>query len=114
MKHYNHMKVEVSKDVLDSMTCDVCGKRFMENHSTTRFFCGSNRNEEIFYYNVISGHHEWGHDSVDSIEHHEVCSTECLRNFEEKYWEDTYDSAYLEINKERTFGTIPVDVKEKN
>lgn len=53
------------------------------------------------YYAVMTGHHDWGNDSVDSIEHKEIC-IKCIKDFTIKYLKENEDinSDYINIEKE--------------
>lgn len=64
--------------------CDVCKKEINNN-----------------YWEVVTGHNDWGRDSVDSIENYEVCSTECLDELFREYKERSnkrYNTEYFEVS----------------
>lgn len=46
-----------------SIKCDVCGKEIVGK-----------------FWVLTTSHGDWGNDSVESIEHFDVCSPECLGN----------------------------------
>ena len=50
------------------------------------------------YFNVMTGHRDWGNDSCESIKHEHICP-DCIVNFVERYLEENSDSntAYIEI-----------------
>ena len=48
--------------------CDFCGKEITEH-----------------YWDLETCHSDWSNDSCDSIEHHDVCSPECLTKAFEQY-----------------------------
>lgn len=55
------------------------------------------------HYSVQTGHHDWGGDSIDSIEYEHVCSAECMKNKINEYIEMTEgscNSRYIEIEHE--------------
>ena len=54
--------------------------------------------DEYKYYNVTTGHRDWGHDSCDSIEHYDICPR-CINKFVADYLgnENSGLSAYIEI-----------------
>lgn len=64
----------VEKEVVDTenshIYCDHCEKEIPMN---SRF------------YHLCTGHHDWGHDSIDSIEYKQICSNTCLMKCVEDY-----------------------------
>ena len=84
---------EIDVCVDGDLVCDACGKHI----DITK----QKRNDT--YYSVLSGHREWGNDSVDSIEELDACSDECLIVLVNKWVEKWkgYSTAYIEINRER-------------
>lgn len=57
-------KKTIQQEVAVGIECDVCGKRT------------SDINDPDFY-NFSSHHSDWGSDSEDSYENHDVCSAHC-------------------------------------
>lgn len=93
---------KVMREVEDTISsvgiCDICGKEF--NYKPWL------RGEKIAsYFHIITGHHDWGNDSCDSVESRDACCDECLSRFTQEWLknEDVIRSntAYIEINKER-------------
>ena len=64
-KHYETITHEVTESICIGETtyCDICGKEIDVNKG---------------YWEVTTGHHDWGRDSIDSIETFDVCSQHCL------------------------------------
>lgn len=58
-------KVVRYEDVTIARKCDVCGNIHNGKHTPDEWHCFS------------SSHNEWGNDSIDSFEQHEVCSPKC-------------------------------------
>lgn len=56
--------------VSEKRYCDVCIKEITGPH-----------------WFVTTGHHDWGNDSVDSIEYKDACSIDCLNDIFGKYCE---------------------------
>ena len=46
--------------VSERLYCDICGKEITGPH-----------------WSVMTGHHDWGNDSVDSVQHKDACSGLC-------------------------------------
>jgi len=65
------MEVKERKEVTEvkmvtiARKCDVCGKIHKGKYTPDE------------WHTFSHSHNEWGNDSVDSIEHHEVCSPKC-------------------------------------
>lgn len=72
--------------------CDVCGK---EDNSTA---------DPEGWYSFNSHHDEWGNDSIDSYEDHDVCSAECYFNLIGKLLEENdYAETFVADNKNLVF-----------
>lgn len=81
-------KQVIEEEVTTGYMCDACG----ETIKTSRF--------PQDWTTLFAMHHEWSNDSVDSIEHYDICSKNCyfviLKKFLEKF-QEYKDSA--EINQ---------------
>ena len=68
--------------------CDICGKEIDTNKG---------------YWEVTTGHHDWGNDSIDSIEHFDVCSEDCIMRKFSEYLEDSgsnnYNTMYFDVER---------------
>lgn len=73
---------------IETCECDRCGKviykrpkwDFTGLENTTNM----HNPHDVSYYQVTTGHNDWGHDSVDSIEQKQVCPS-CLVNIYAAY-----------------------------
>ena len=84
------VKVVTTKEVT-GVKCDICGKVIP---------VGKYPFDEHKYYDVMTGHRDWGNDSCESIEHRDICP-DCLVGFVADYFKDNeYSSAYMEIETE--------------
>lgn len=64
--------------------CDVCEKKFKDG----------------YYYRVMTMHHDWGRDSVDSMEWKHICSDKCLKKEFQNYLEkEKSNSKEIQIEK---------------
>ena len=74
--------------VKETMYCDVCNGVIYDKGS---------------YWELTTGHHDWGNDSIDSIEDFDVCSEVCLREkFDEYIRESTknnWNTQYFKVEK---------------
>lgn len=65
------------------------------------------------YYDVRTGHFDWGNDSIDSVKNIDVCSKNCLCAVFSEYVERSdhkNNTEYIEINHEYRAG-VKGDVK---
>jgi len=65
MKITKEKQVTEFKTVTTGYKCDVCGKIHDKNSFPDE------------WHSFNHSHNEWGNDSIDSFEYHEVCSVEC-------------------------------------
>lgn len=65
--------------VKETMYCDVCNDIINDNKS---------------YWELTTGHHDWGNESCDSIKHFDICSEDCLRKKFDEYAKESRDSWY--------------------
>ena len=74
--------------VKETMHCDVCNGIIDDKGG---------------YWEVTTGHHDWGNDSMDSIENFDVCSEVCLREIFDKYIRDSaannWNTKYFDVEK---------------
>lgn len=90
---------------LDGIMCDVCEK-FIEAKSK-RF----GWEKYPIYFEVTTGHKDWGNDSHESIEHRDVCP-DCINKFVADYLSDELNystTKYIEIETEVVY---PHDISE--
>lgn len=98
------------KRTVSGVKCDICGKIVP---------AGKYGQKDSMYYKVTTGHHDWGNDSVDSIEHMDVCQ-ECVLPFIGDYlWDNSETTLYCDIERnvcwpeeECTFVKNPPDEKK--
>ena len=70
------------------LICDICGKEIKNGNG---------------YWEVETHHNDWGNDSVESYEHFDVCSIECLKKKFDEYCDDSnYDYNTRQIEVEHT------------
>lgn len=75
------------KKKIEEVRCDIC-----ERPIPLMTYC----NKQCKYFRVMTGHHDWGNDSCESIEYYDVCPG-CLGKFVSEYFTDGSNTAYLEI-----------------
>ena len=84
------IKYVTTKEVT-GIKCDICRKVIP---------VGRDVYDKCKYYDVKTGHHDWGNDSCESIEHHDICPG-CLVGFVTDYFNNNeYGSAYMNIHTE--------------
>lgn len=69
---------------IESIECDVC-KRLIKP---------TNR-----YFDVVTGHHDWGEESGESREYFDICPN-CIAVFVLKYTQECSETGYLEMESE--------------
>lgn len=88
---------EVEETVESIGVCDICGKEF-------HYDPGLAGNKIASYYHIATGHHDWGNDSIDSVESRDACCDECLFRFIQEWLKDKdvirSNTAYIDINKD--------------
>ena len=76
--------------VSTTMHCDVCGGVIDPNHEP--------------YWELTTGHHDWGNDSCESIQCFDICSEACLRKKFDEYIKESSanddNTMYFEVNRE--------------
>ena len=95
---------------LAGVKCDICG-RVIKAPSETDLYNWFY--DKYKYYAVTTGHHDWGNDSYESVEHYDICP-ECMVKFVSEYLNKMRDSetAYIEINTRRVYFNSKVDEDE--
>ena len=89
-RHYELITHEVTEQVCVGETtyCDICKKEIDTNKG---------------YWEVITGHNDWGNDSIDSIESFDVCSENCLIDKFKKYIKESgknrFNTQYFEAKR---------------
>lgn len=74
--------------VKETTHCDVCD--------------GVIQDTKDAYWELTTGHNDWGNDSIDSIEHFDICSEACLREKFDEYVRESgsgYNSMYFEVKR---------------
>lgn len=95
---------KVTKEVTESyglkITCDICGKVICDFDATPP---KNSVGESAAYFALTTGHHDWGNDSPDSIEHTDICSEDCVKTALIRYFKEAQESntAYFELSKGR-------------
>lgn len=76
--------------VKETTYCDVCNGVIGNNED---------------YWELTTGHHDWGNDSEESIEHFDICSETCLREKFDEYVRNSMErmggsnSMYFEVER---------------
>lgn len=91
--------VERIKKVEVGVICDRCGKEIIAKDRPDRSDWGTQK-----YFNVTTGHDDWGGDSWESRRNLDICQ-DCILDFVSDYLKDTKSSmtAYIEINSDISY-----------
>ena len=73
--------------LVEGVECDVCKKIITPKDW---------KSPECRYFHIITGHHDWGNDSIDSIEHYDVCP-HCVGKFMTDYLSRAKGTEYLDV-----------------
>ena len=90
MKRLKPEKEEVVYRVrqkVEAVECDICKRRI----EPTLY-----RKLESQYFEVITGHNDWGNDSCESRQHFDICPA-CIGDFITKYAKEARGSEYIEV-----------------
>lgn len=77
--------------------CDECQKLIADTAVSLPKY-------DVQYWEITTGHYDWGNDSGDSVEEHHYCSRDCLKKAFDKYIEQTENrrnSQYFEVQNRR-------------
>lgn len=85
MREYKTIEKIVKTDIPTSIKCDICKKEI-----TGKF------------WNLTTHHHDWGNDSIDSYEHFDLCSRECINKALDDYINNckTSDTQCFELEQD--------------
>ena len=100
---------EVTEVVSEVIVCDVCSKELNYN-----ILIGTSK--VASYYEITTGHRDWGNDSWESRKNRQVCCDECLSRFTQEWLKDPdvigSNTAYIEIEKDRHWLTENKEPKD--
>lgn len=85
---------------INAVQCDVC-----KNSIIPSSLVGVNYNEhrrKTQYFKVMTGHHDWGNDSCESIEYHHICP-DCITKYVKDYLGKALGSEYIEIETKHVY-----------
>lgn len=84
------VKAEVRK--VTAVRCDICGKDLRYKYRPNSDYLEYRPK----YFEVTTGHHDWGNGSVDSIEHKDIC-LDCIVDFVSDYLSSASGTEYIDI-----------------
>ena len=73
---YKKVVKEVEEKDFEICKCDICNSAIYDTSKDNK----SSSNQDT-YYHTKTYHHEWGNDSIDSIEIKDICSDKCLLDY---------------------------------
>lgn len=97
MNKYKIKEVTHKEEVVIGTICDECKKEILNEQDFQDRF----RKRMSHYFEVSTHHNDWGNDSVDSYQHYDVCSEECLFKFLKKYFDGADATLCCEIEEIR-------------
>lgn len=93
IKGESREKVVSIRYAVNGIKCDCCGNIIKPPEERNQFIQNTDRYK---YYEVTTGHHDWGRDSVDSIQHRDICPG-CILKFTSNYLRKGGQTSYIEI-----------------
>lgn len=108
-------KKAVYQEIVVSEECwrDRCGRHLW--YHTKNCYKKPGLKDMAHYYHVVTGHHDWGNDSIGSIKTYDVC-VRCTKKMFEEYVEDSYNKVntlYFECSHERTWDESTEEEEEE-
>lgn len=98
---YKVAMVEQRTPYIKTTKCDRCGKVVNKVHCGQ--FVKPCKYKRTSYYHVVTGHNDWGNDSVDSLESKDICPS-CLIDEYSDYVDRSSgcnNTEYIRIKHER-------------
>lgn len=98
------IKIVASRNAKETCTCDICGRQIYKKSLEASEELPKNI-LSVSFYKADTGHNDWGNDSCDSCETHDICSPECLSKLFTAYVNATRDkrnSWWFEVKHEIT------------
>lgn len=88
-----------TKHKLIGVKCDVCGQIIEPPSKANQYEWMNNK-----YYEVTTGHYDWGNDSGESVERHDICAN-CIGKFVTEYLDskESRRSGYIEIQTKHVY-----------
>lgn len=108
MKHLSTSVTSTAYKITRTVTgveCDICGKIIPVK-------CNAWQNEARQYFEITTGHHDWGNDSCDSIETVDVCP-ECAPKYIADYLESCSLTGYIEVESQEAWAEKTSEVVDK-
>ena len=86
-------KKTITTDVVigQEIYCDECGRLIFRKKNKQIVYCIGD------YWELTTGHHDWGNDSIDSIEYFDLCSKECCTTRFKDYIQCCQGTKYFEL-----------------
>lgn len=113
---YKVTMVEQKVPYIITCRCDRCNKTIYKKHGeTVKQDTLREYTHRASWYEVMTGHNDWGNDSCDSIEHKDICP-KCLVNEYSDYVDSAsggYNTKYIRIEHKNT-NSLPIEEAEND
>lgn len=99
--------------ISEECRCDRCGRHLWRH--TKDSYKKPGVKPIVDYYHIVTGHNDWGNDSVESIKTYDVC-VGCAKKIYEEYIEDSYNKSntlYFECYHEQTWDESEEEEEEE-
>lgn len=100
--HKNVQMVKCETTVAVDYFCDICKKRIYTDVKGKL----TKLDNIVEYYNIVSGHNDWGNDSIESRESMIVCKeclTTALMQYKNAAERKPYNSRYIEVEHKYSY-----------
>lgn len=84
--------IKAEKRTVTGVRCDICGKSLRYTYCPNSTYV----KDSPKYFEVTTGHHDWGNDSHESIERMDVCP-ECIIEFVSRYLSEAESTEHINV-----------------
>lgn len=101
-EYKNEQMVKCETIVAVDYICDICKKRIYTDIKGKL----TKLDNIVEYYNIVSGHNDWGNDSVESRESMIVCKeclTTALMRYKNQAERQPYNTCYIEVDHQYSY-----------
>lgn len=97
---YKTAMVEEKTEYIITCKCDKCKKVISKVYGKefNKLYPPLNALKRVSFYEVTTGHHDWGNDSCDSICYDDICP-DCIGKIYKEYIEHSEDGVNTEYIK---------------
>ena len=114
---YKEAMVKQKTEYINTCKCDNCGQIIWKEYGDkfTELYPPFNKLKQVSFYHVTIGHHDWGNDSCDSIDHLDICPNCICDLFKEyiKRSENGVNTEYIDIEHKNRHSLLLEEVNDE-